>query len=602
MTNNIINPFEELTSLDKNRKRRVAFYGRVSTEHEAQMDALNNQLQWYDDQLEAHKNWVLHKKYIDRGITGTQAKKRPAFLEMMEDAKKGYFDLIVTREVSRFARNTVDTLSYTRELKQKYNIEVYFVIDNIWTFDGDGELRLTIMATLAQDESRKMSERVRAGQKVSRDNGVLYGTGNILGYDRVGDKYVINEEQAATVRKIFNLYLSGKTMNQIRDILTADGDKTAGGGKWTSTNISRILNKTTYCGVLAYGQTYNNGYLEQKRFNNKNKKSYMYKETELIPKIIEQEQYDRVQEIIKSRKTFIQSENHEVIIKHRERTNIWSKKLMCGCGSNVRMDTYPLINKETKEKYYMSSFRCYRQINFGSYNVRKKKGLDVSDSCGIKSAVEWKLDLATDKVLKHVFNDTKNLFDTTYNIIEENFSNDNDTIIQKRKIYEQKMLKLSSKKDRILEMRADGELSKDEFSRMKSKVEDEIRDTNAVLESLNIDETQFDRNEALEQLKERVAIYTDICNHQNDKDIRNRIIDEFVYRIINMGDDHFIYLINMSKSKSELDKTEDIKYYVTQLIGNKDNSSAEVYEDTRLSMHERSNNDTGCYSRDVSFI
>ena len=161
MTNNIINPFEELTSLDKNRKRRVAFYGRVSTEHEAQMDALNNQLQWYDDQLETHKNWVLHKKYIDRGITGTQAKKRPAFLEMMEDAKKGYFDLIVTREVSRFARNTVDTLSYTRELKQKYNIEVYFVIDNIWTFDGDGELRLTIMATLAQDESRKMSERAQ---------------------------------------------------------------------------------------------------------------------------------------------------------------------------------------------------------------------------------------------------------------------------------------------------------------------------------------------------------------------------------------------------------------------------------------------------------
>lgn len=128
----------------------------------------------------------------------SQAKKRPAFLRMLEDARAGKFDLIVTREVCRFARNTVDTLVTTRELKN-LGIEVYFVEDNIWTMDGDGELRLTIMATLAQEESRKVSERVRAGQKISRENGVLYGNGNIIGYDRVGNTYVINEEQAETV-------------------------------------------------------------------------------------------------------------------------------------------------------------------------------------------------------------------------------------------------------------------------------------------------------------------------------------------------------------------------------------------------------------------
>ena len=146
-------------------------------------------------------NWYVIKKYIDEGITGTQAKKRPAFLRMIQDAKQKKFDLIVTREVCRFARNTVDTLVVTRELKE-YGIEVYFVEDNIWTMDGDGELRLTIMATLAQEESRKISERVRAGQKISRDKGVLYGSGNILGYDRDKAKgtYVINEEQAETVR------------------------------------------------------------------------------------------------------------------------------------------------------------------------------------------------------------------------------------------------------------------------------------------------------------------------------------------------------------------------------------------------------------------
>lgn len=184
-------------ALDPNRQRRIVYYGRVSTEHEAQLEALEKQMQWYEDQTKYHPNWTVVGKYIDEGITGTLAKKRPSFMKMIEDAKQRKFDLIVTREVCRFARNTVDTLVLTRELKN-YGVEVYFVSDNIWTMDGDGELRLTIMATLAQEESRKISERVRAGQAVSRENGVLFGNGNIIGYDRVGSTYVINPEQAAT--------------------------------------------------------------------------------------------------------------------------------------------------------------------------------------------------------------------------------------------------------------------------------------------------------------------------------------------------------------------------------------------------------------------
>ena len=169
--------------LDKDRDRRIAFYGRVSTQHEAQVDALGNQMQWYDNQLRYHPNWQVINRYIDEGITGTSAKKRPAFMQMISDAKRGKFDLIVTREVCRFARNTVDTLQLTRELRN-FGVEVFFVSDNIWTMDGDGELRLSIMATMAQEESRKISERVLAGQKISRQKGVLYGSGNIIGYDR----------------------------------------------------------------------------------------------------------------------------------------------------------------------------------------------------------------------------------------------------------------------------------------------------------------------------------------------------------------------------------------------------------------------------------
>ena len=183
--------------------RNVAIYARVSTEHEAQLSALENQVQYYDDLLARHPEWVLYKRYIDEGITGTSVKKRKNFMKMMEDAEAGMFDLIITREVSRFARNTVDTLQETRKLK-RMGVEVYFTEDNIHTLDDeDGELRLTIMATLAQNESKKTSQRVKAGMKISMQNGVFYGTGNILGYDKIGKDMVINEEQAKTVKYIF---------------------------------------------------------------------------------------------------------------------------------------------------------------------------------------------------------------------------------------------------------------------------------------------------------------------------------------------------------------------------------------------------------------
>ena len=151
---------------------RAVIYGRASTEHEAQVKALQNQMQWYDDVARFHPQWNVINRYIDQGITGTQVYKRDAFMQMMEDAKQHKFDLIVTREVCRLARNTVDALVCVRQLAAM-GIEVYFVNDNIWTLDGDGELRLTIMATMAQEESRKISERSLAGQRVSREKGVL---------------------------------------------------------------------------------------------------------------------------------------------------------------------------------------------------------------------------------------------------------------------------------------------------------------------------------------------------------------------------------------------------------------------------------------------
>ena len=262
MFNKILSAQKDLQYFD--RPRKVVFYGRVSTEHEEQTYALKNQMQWYDELRKQYPNWSVVDRYIDDGVTGTQAKKRPEFMRMLNDAQSGKFDLIVTREVSRFARNTVECLEFTRQLKS-LNVEVYFVHENIWTLDNSGEMILTIMAMVAQEESRKMSERVKAGQAISRKNGVLYGNGNILGYDRVGDTYVINPEQAETVRLIYNLYESGMGMQAIRNELIRLRKKNARGTtEWDVTRISRCLRNTVYKGVMAYNKSRSNNFLDQK--------------------------------------------------------------------------------------------------------------------------------------------------------------------------------------------------------------------------------------------------------------------------------------------------------------------------------------------------
>ena len=199
---------------------------------------------------------------------------------MTKDSKTDKFDLIVTREVCRFARNTVDTLTYTRELSN-IGVEVYFVDDNIWTLESDGELRLSLMATLAQEESRKVSHRVKAGQVISRQKSTLYGCGNILGYDlkRFIDEngncepnkntYVINPEQAGTVRMIFHLYEQGNGCMKIANILTERHRKNAKGNvRWGYGNLIRIISNATYKGMICYNKSRSSNYLEQKRIVN----------------------------------------------------------------------------------------------------------------------------------------------------------------------------------------------------------------------------------------------------------------------------------------------------------------------------------------------
>lgn len=457
-----------VSTFDRNRQRSVVFYGRVSTEHEAQLAALENQMQWYDDQAKYHPNWNVLKKYIDRGITGTQAKKRPAFMEMLEDAKRNKFDLIVTREVCRFARNTVDTLVITRQLKE-IGIEVYFVEDNIWTMDNDGELRLTIMATLAQEESRKTSERVRAGQKISRDNGVLYGNGNILGYDRLGDTYVINEDQAETVRIIYDLYLKGNGFNKIvNELVRLKRKDSSGLVRWDATKVSRILHNATYKGYQGYYKSHKNNHLDQKTIINRDEDTYLYVKGRFTP-IISEEVWDKCKALRESKLTLRKTQEGKL-----ERTgtrtseDIWAKRLICRCGHCMRKDRWH-VNK-TGLTY---GYKCYNVLNNGSKQTRIDAGLDADKYCDMGTIADWKFDLMLRELLKALNLNNDDLIKKAYNQFENSYTKETKEARGLRDA-EAKLRKIRIKLENLTEMRVNGEIDKQEYSSLKAKINGEM--------------------------------------------------------------------------------------------------------------------------------
>ena len=546
---------------NRNRDRKVVFYGRVSTEHEAQLAALENQLQWYDDQARYHQNWNVLDKYIDEGITGTQAKKRPSFLRMIEDAKNHKFDLIVTREVCRFARNTVDTLVVTRELKN-YGIEVYFVEDNIWTMDGDGELRLTIMATLAQEESRKTSERVKAGQKISRDNGVLYGNGNILGYDRVGNTYVINEDQAETVRMIFDLYDQGHGMMQISKILTERKRKNSNGEvKWATSKISRMLHNSTYKGYQAYLKSFSNNFLEQKRINNHNESTYMYVKGD-YPAIICEEQWERVQrKMAEKRVDKPHPDGKRLSYGKKATSDRWLKKLKCSCGSGYRKNLW----HRTKSGRETFGYQCYNQLNNGTKQMNEEFGLPTDGKCANRMITDWKLDCMASEIFNSLAIDKKELVLDIFRILNDCScgainEKQRDVSSQNRQLE-----KAKTKLRNLINMRMEGEIEKEDFAEMKATIEKEIKIISEKLSKVNSNDG--DNNVQLYDEAAVAACLEELASFSPDK-LDKEFADRFVYQIIQLGDDHFAWVLNLDGSKKET--------IVAKIRGRKGNNKVEI--------------------------
>ena len=517
-------------------RRKVVIYARVSTDHDSQLSALENQIDWYKPILDYHPEWELVGQYIDEGITGTSAEKRPEFMRMMEDAKKHKFDMIITREVSRFARNTVDTLNYTRMLRE-HGVEVYFINDGIKTFDGDGELRLTIMATLAQDESRKTSIRVKSGQQTSMNNGVIYGNGNILGYTRhewkEGDKKCvemrIDPEQARTVRLIYDMYLDGCGLVKIKDELELRGIKTAmGKSQWYPTVISHVLKNSFYCGIITYHKEYVPDYLKQKKVKNYGEIEFTQVQGTHEP-IVTVEEYERVQRIMEAKTNRMPYLNRGDQRGKKPRTTVWGKLLICECGRTFNMRRW-----ERSDRYNGNAYQCYSSVETGSYESRKKKGLSLDGICRSPMIPEWRLQMMANLIFRKYLSEKDKVLALANSILEAHIDDteetkNNDALIEAKKM---ELARLSKKLDSYVEMRSEGDISRELFRSKCAELEPRIKNLQEEIDKLTAaskPKEVVDYREKLTVLQYALEQYTYPDEGQN---VPEPVIEAFVTKIV----------------------------------------------------------------------
>lgn len=304
-------------------KRRVAAYARVSTDKEEQENSFEAQVSYYTQRIKANPQWIFVEVYADEGISGTSLKKRDGFNRMIDDALAGKIDLILTKSVSRFARNTVDSLTTVRKLKDK-GVEVYFEKENIYTLDSKGELLITIMSSLAQEEARSISENTAWGRrKQFADGKYSLAYSLFLGYDKgTNGELAINEDEAAIVRRIYDEYLAGLSPYTIAKQLTADGIPTpAHKTVWHETTVRSILTNEKYYGAAILQKSVKEFLSKTRENTGELPKYYISQDHEPI---IPPEKFNMVQEEMQRRK---EAGNKAQCV------SIFSARIVCGdCG------------------------------------------------------------------------------------------------------------------------------------------------------------------------------------------------------------------------------------------------------------------------------
>lgn len=448
--------------------QKIAVYCRVSTEKEDQINSLENQKNYFCDYIRRNPNWELYEIYADEGITGTSTKRRYSFHKMMQDAKNHEFEMIITKEISRFARNTLDSIYFTRKLKE-LGIPVIFLNDNINTMDADAELRLTIMSSFAQEESRKTSERVKWGQRRRMEQGIVFGR-DMLGYDVRNGRLIVNEEGAKVVRKIFHKFVNeGKGTYTIARELKEEGVPTFNYIKeWSNVVIQRILKNEKYVGDLIQKKTYTPNYLTHEKKYNRGEEEFIIIQNHHEP-IISRDLFDKAKQemLLRSSK---KSDNRKYSNRY-----CFSGKILCGiCGSS-----YVARTKKYKDGRISRSWRCYEAVKHGTCHL-DSDGNSVGCNSSFIKEEEMKLYLQQmlheicsnkDIIQEHLITMLKEVstFDSREHNIERLHNRTN---------------RVSEKKSNLIELYLSGDIYRNEFIQLRERYDNEIKELNKRLQDV----------------------------------------------------------------------------------------------------------------------
>ncbi len=307
---------------------RVTFYARVSSESDEQLNSLGNQISYYENLIRKNPAWIFVPGYIDEGLSAATTKKRENFHRMVEDGKAGLFDMVITKEITRFARNTLDSIQYTRELLSA-GVGVFFQNDNINTFDEDSELRLTIMSGIAQDELRKLSSRVKFGHQQAIKNNVVLGNNRIFGYRKDRGRLVIEEDQARMVRELFQLYATGEySMKQLETLFWDKGYRNLNGKKIAHTTMSGMISNPKYKGYYVGNKVKVVDLFTKKQKFLPPDEWVMFKDEtgQIVPAIVSEELWEAANAVLKKRSEDVK--NRQGICNH---ANLLTGKLYCTC-------------------------------------------------------------------------------------------------------------------------------------------------------------------------------------------------------------------------------------------------------------------------------
>ena len=491
-------------------KKRVAAYCRVSTDNEDQANSFESQQRYFRQYIERNPDWELYAIFADEGISGTNTKKRKEFNRMIECAKNGDFDLIITKEISRFARNTLDSIFYTRDLK-KHGVGVIFLNDNINTLDGDAELRLAIMSSIAQEESRKTSERVKWGQKRQMEQGVVFGR-SMLGYDVKDGKMTINEDGAKIVRLIFRKFVAeGKGTHVIARELREEGISPMRVKEWSNTVILRVIRNEKYCGDLVQKKTYTPDFLSHEKKYNRGQEEFVIIKDHHEP-IISRELFDKANRILDAK-----SLSQEGKAKHSNRYP-FSGKIKCGrCGAS-----YVARYKTRKDGSRYKAWRCYEAANHGRPHIDKAgnqvgcsgESIRNEDAIYLLYLVCRELKINRQKVVD-------NLTKTIDAVMRIDLTGTSTSALS------EKIEEAKKKRTGLIDLYTSGDIDKTEFTALRAKYDEDIEKLKSTMEGIEQQQTMIlKQQELMADIKN--AIDELINGIQYEDEYYTQILDKMV--------------------------------------------------------------------------